>query len=121
MATKPHTTHGPTHAPGHTTHAPYTPKAHPAPSPPQVEAMAAGTVKVDNHTMKSPSHMAQAVNDYYGSTVITKFGVLDPTLAEKQINAAAGATNFRKTGPLDRGLTDPKWSPDGLSHAMGLS
>ncbi len=73
-----------------------------------------------NH-MKSPALAAAAVNASYGRVVLDKFSLLDPTLAENQLNAAAGANNFRKLGPLSRGINDPQWSPDGLAVAMGLT
>lgn len=74
-----------------------------------------------NH-MKSPALLADAVNTFYGQIVVDKWGLLDPTLAEKQINAKVGApVPFRQHGPLDRGITDPHWSPDGLATAMGLT
>lgn len=72
-----------------------------------------------NH-MKSPTLLAATVNTLYGSTVVDRYGLLDPTLAEKQINAKVGTKAFRKNGPLDRGITDPKWAPDELAIAMGL-
>ena len=72
--------------------------------------------------MKTPYLMAAAINAYYGKTVVDKWGLLDPTLAEKQINAQVGAPHpFRLNGPLDRGINDPHWSPDGLALAMGLA
>jgi hypothetical protein len=70
--------------------------------------------------MKTPALFAQAVNTAYGRVVLDKWSELDPTLAEKQINAAAGVAVFRKSGPLDRGITDTHWSPDGIALAMGL-
>jgi hypothetical protein len=120
MTSKPHTTH--------TTHKPITheskheapPAQHAVPKAPVVTPLAS-TVKIDNHTMKSSAAITAAVNSFYGSTVLNKFSELDPALAEKQINTAAGATNFRHSGPLDRGINDPHWSPDALSHAMGLT
>jgi hypothetical protein len=70
--------------------------------------------------MKSPTLMAATVNAAYGHTVLDRFSLLDPALAEKQMNVASGVTSFRKNGPLDRGITDPHWSPDGLAWALGL-
>ena len=107
MTTKPRTVHA--------TH-----EASVEPAAPVVTPLAS-TVKIDQHTMKSPAAITVAVNSFYGSTILNKFSELDQALAEKQINAAAAATNFRHSGPLDRGINDPHWSPDGLSHAMGLS
>jgi hypothetical protein len=70
--------------------------------------------------MKSPQVFADAINTSYGRTVLDKWSILDPHLAEKQINAAAGVAVFHKSGPLDRGITDTHWSPDGIALAMGL-
>lgn len=70
--------------------------------------------------MKSPHLMAATVNAAYGHTVLDKWSLLDPGLAERQMNAAAGVAGFRKNGPLDRGINDPLWSPDGLALALGL-
>jgi hypothetical protein len=73
-----------------------------------------------NH-MKSPALMAATVNTAAGHTVLdNRFSLLDPTLAEKQLNAFSGVNAFRKTGPLDRGINDPHWTPDGLALACGL-
>lgn len=74
-----------------------------------------------NH-MKSPELAAAAINASYGRTVVDKWGILDSGLAEKQINAAVTGTKpFRNPGPLNRGILDPSWSPDGLATAMGLT
>jgi hypothetical protein len=71
--------------------------------------------------MKTPELLASTVNAAYGKVVVDKWGLLDPLLAERQINAQVGAPfPFRQHGPLDRGITDPHWSPDGLAQAMGL-
>jgi hypothetical protein len=72
--------------------------------------------------MKTPHLMASTVNAYYGKVVVDKWGLLDPMLAERQINAQVGSPHpFRKNGPLDRGINDPHGSPDGLALAMGLA
>ena len=77
--------------------------------------------KVNPHNMKDPNAMAVVINATAGSTILTKYGVLDPLLGEKQVNAWVGAgAQFRKLGPLDRGASDPKWTPDGFSAACGL-
>jgi hypothetical protein len=52
--------------------------------------------------------------------VLDKWSALDPALAERQLNAYSGINAFRKTGPLDRGLNDPHWTPDALAAACGL-
>ena len=128
MTTKPHSTHKqPAHPHAHAPESPYAAEVRPrvAEPPPAPTPMTAGGVKVDHNTLKSPATLQQAVNASYGTTVVTNFGLLDPTLAEKQINAAlAGASKpaaFHVNGPKDRGITDPHWTPDGLSHAMGLT
>ena len=115
MTTKPHTIHKTQEVKTEASEV-----QHAAPSAPTVTPLSS-TVKIDQHTMKSPAAITAAVNSFYGSTILNKFSELDQALAEKQINAAAAATNFRHSGPLDRGINDPHWSPDGLSHAMGLS
>lgn len=62
----------------------------------------------------------QQVNDAFGRVVVDQAGFLDPILAAKQINAAVGTDVFYANGPLDRGITDPHWSPDELAADMGL-
>ena len=75
---------------------------------------------LSKHTMMSPGAVALQVNTVYGTTVIDKFGILDPTRAEKQLNAKLGTSVFHKNGPLDRGINDPHWTPDGLAAALGI-
>jgi hypothetical protein len=75
---------------------------------------------LDPHKAKSPLAIMQAVNAQAGSVILDKWSVLDPTRAEKQLNAYSGLNAFRKLSPLDRGITDPHWSPDGLAAACGL-
>jgi hypothetical protein len=61
------------------------------------------------------------INTAAGSTIVTNFGRLDPTLAEKQINAWHGSPEvFRENGPLSKGVTDPGWSPPALGTALGI-
>jgi hypothetical protein len=73
------------------------------------------------HIMKNPALLAATINANYGMVVVDKWGMLDPALAERQINAQVGASKpFRHSGPLDRGINDPHWSPDALATAMGL-
>jgi hypothetical protein len=72
-----------------------------------------------NH-MKSPALLAAAVNTAAGHVVVDRYGLLDPALAEKQLNGYSGVNAFRKLGPLDRGINDPHWTPDGLAVACGL-
>ena len=61
------------------------------------------------------------INTAAGSTIVTNFGRLDPTLAEKQINAWVGSPIvFHENGPLSRGVTDPGWSPPALGTALGI-
>jgi hypothetical protein len=71
--------------------------------------------------MKSPVLLQQTVNAAAGKIVVDKWGLLDPTLAEKQLNGFSGFKGFRASGPLDRGITDPGWTPDQFAHACGLS
>jgi hypothetical protein len=71
--------------------------------------------------MKSPVLLQQTVNAAAGKIVVDNWGLLDPTLAEKQLNAFSGFKGFRAAGPLDRGITDPGWTPDQFAHACGLS
>jgi hypothetical protein len=71
--------------------------------------------------MKSPALLQQTVNAAAGKIVVDNWGLLDPTLAEKQLNAFSGFKGFRHSGPLDRGINDPSWDPDGFAHACGLS
>jgi hypothetical protein len=73
------------------------------------------------HSLLDPAKATRELNAAWGSTVITRFGELDPTLAEKQMNAKVGTAVFHKTGPKDRGLSDPAWTTDSLSHALGFS
>jgi hypothetical protein len=71
--------------------------------------------------MKNPALLAATVNAFYGTVVVDKYGALDPALAERQLNAKIGASKpFRHSGPLDRGINDPHWSPDDLAIALGL-
>ena len=76
--------------------------------------------KVTPHVMRSPALLASLINQQAGSTIVDRFGTLDPARAEKQINTWTAVNNFRPNGPLSRGITDSSWTPDQFSAACGL-
>jgi hypothetical protein len=75
---------------------------------------------VTNQSLLSQEMLYAQVNKHYGHGTVTNFGLLDPGLAAKQINAAVGSKVFHKNGPLDKGIGDPGWSPATLGADRGI-
>ena len=77
---------------------------------------------ITNSALLSPALMFKQIEATHGSPIFDTFSYLDPARAQAQINAAFLALKpMRHNSHLDKGATDPGWTPVALAQALGFS
>lgn len=74
---------------------------------------------LDKWTALDPQLYRSRLNTAHGSEVVTNDGILDPSLATKQVESAFSSTYFSARGPLGPLLDDPSLAPKDIAAALG--